>query len=375
MVSWSFQIARIRGIPLKAHVSFLLVLPLLALLFSAQVRGAAQATQVPPGQLEGGSLLWGLLVALGLFLSVLLHELAHAFYALSHGGRVSSITLMMIGGVTRLEEAPRRPRHEAMMALVGPLTSIALGLLCFALFVLLRGSTLFHLQLGLAMLAWLNVVLGLFNLLPAFPMDGGRILRALLIPRLGLLQATRTAALVGKGFAVLFGLVGLTTNPLLLLIAFFVFLGADAESRQVVLRQTLEPLRVHQLMTPRTRSLQASDSLEQALARLEQERQLALPVSEGERVVGVLSLQRVRRASAQERQGAFVSALMQPLTPLPAEEQAWSAVQRLGAERLPLLPVVHGGRLVGTVGEEDILRALAMSELRRPAQRRREVPT
>ncbi|RKG56998.1 site-2 protease family protein, partial [Corallococcus exercitus] len=136
---------------------------------------------------------WGLAVAVGLFVSVLLHEMAHTFYALRHGGEVHGITLMIVGGVSELAQVPKRPRDEALMALVGPLTSLGLAALLGAVTWGVHGLGLFQVQFALFTLAMLNAVLGVFNLLPAFPMDGGRIVRAALTPRLGMVRATKVA--------------------------------------------------------------------------------------------------------------------------------------------------------------------------------------
>jgi len=168
-------------------------------------------------------------VAIALFACVLVHELAHSLYALRKGGRVRDITLLMVGGVSQMSEPPKEVKHEAIMALAGPLVSFALGAE-FHLLRLLADHASFNLRFALFYLGILNLALGAFNLLPAFPMDGGRILRAVLATRMGLVQATRTAAKVGKVFAVVFGVLGvLTINMLLVLIAFFMFIGAEGE--------------------------------------------------------------------------------------------------------------------------------------------------
>jgi Zn-dependent protease len=231
-----FKIGTIRGIPIRVHITFLIVLPILAVGFARTFRVAAHLAEVPPEKVTGSPFLWGVGMALALFLSVLLHELGHSLYSIRKGGKVRDITLLMIGGVSQMSEMPREPRHEAMMALVGPLVSLGLGVLLYGLHALSAGTS-FGIQFGLFYLAGLNLFLGLFNLLPAFPMDGGRILRGVLTPRLGALRATRIAATVGKVFAVLFGIWGLLTlNLILVLIGFFVFVGAQSEQRATMMK-------------------------------------------------------------------------------------------------------------------------------------------
>jgi Zn-dependent protease len=257
-----FQIGTVRGIPIRIHFSFLLILPFLAYLFSQSFVEAARLAGVPPAQLSGAPWMWGLLVALALFASVLLHELAHSLYALAHGGKVRSITLLMIGGISELTEAPRRPAEEAWMALAGPATSLLAGGAFYLLLVVTRGRVGFDVRFALYYLAQLNVVLGLFNLLPAFPLDGGRILRALLSRRHGPVRATQVAVAVGKAIAVLLGLAGLASgNFLLAIIAFFVFVGAQAEQHAVLVRAILGELRVRELMSSEPVSVAPEDDL------------------------------------------------------------------------------------------------------------------
>lgn len=360
----AFKIATLRGIPIRVHFSFLLILPFLAVLFGQVFRGAALAADVPPEQLMGHPLLWGLGLAVALFLAVLVHELAHSLYALRKGGEVSDITLLMIGGVSRITRMPDGPRHEALMALAGPVTSLLIGGLFLGGYVLLEGARSFNLRFAVFYLGALNVFLGLFNLLPAFPMDGGRILRALLTGRLGRVRATQTAGLLGKGFAVLFGLLGLFSgNFILLIIAFFVYMGAEGESREVLMQSLLNRVRVHELMTPRTAAVAAEDSLEEVAARMQAERRRALPVLEDGRVVGLVTLAAVRQVPVPRRAQMRAREAALPVPGLSPEATAWEAMREMGQRRLPQLPVVRDGLLVGTVTQEDILRGMELREL------------
>jgi Zn-dependent protease len=293
-----FRIATIRGIPIRIHVSFLFVLPLLAFGFARAFQAAAELAGVPPSFVTGRPWLWGLGVALALFVSVLVHELAHALYAVATGGRVRGITLLMIGGVSEIAEAPKGPRREGIMAFVGPVVSLALGALFFLLH-LAAARASFSLRFALFHVAMLNTFLGLFNLLPAFPMDGGRILRALLTPRLGIVRATGVAARVGQVFAVLFGIWGfLSWNMFLVLIAFFVFSGAQAETRAVVVKALLGDLHVRDVMrsqppmatiAPEASALSPSDDLAKALRLMSEQDLTEVPVTEGARLVGTVS--------------------------------------------------------------------------------------
>ncbi|HEX8818599.1 MAG TPA: site-2 protease family protein [Archangium sp.] len=360
----AFRIATLRGIPLRVHYSFLLVLPFLVLLFGQAFRAAAEAAQVPPERLLGSPYLWGLGLAVSLFLAVLVHELAHSLYALRKGGEVSDITLMMIGGVSRITRMPEGPRQEAVMAFAGPATSLVLGGLFLALSVPLAHARSYNLYFAVFYLGSLNVFLGLFNLLPAFPMDGGRILRALLAGRLGRVRATRVAGAIGKLFAVVFGLLGLFGgNFILVIIAFFVFMGAEGESRQVDMESRLARVRVRELMVARTASVDAEDSLGEVAERMRLERRRALPVVEGGRVVGLVLLASVRQVPAERRAQVRVRQVAQPVPELTPEATAWEALKEMGQRRLPQLPVVQDGVLVGTVTQDDVMRGLELREL------------
>ncbi|HYO65218.1 MAG TPA: site-2 protease family protein [Archangium sp.] len=365
-MSGAFKIATLRGIPIRVHYSFLLVLPLLAWLF-----GLTLASGFGAERLRGHPLLWGVGLVVSLFLSVLVHELAHSLYALRKGGQVSDITLMMIGGVSRITRMPEGARHEALMALAGPATSLGLGVLLLLGAVPLSAAGAPDVSFAVAYLGGLNIFLGFFNLLPAFPMDGGRVLRALLTGWLGRVRATQTAALVGKGFAVLFGLVGLfglpglwpSGNPLLLLIAVFVFMGAAGESREVLMQSLLSGVRVRELMTPRTSAVGAEEWVEAVDARLRAERRRALPVLEDGRVVGLVTQEAVLRVPARRRGEVRVREVARPVPELTPEAGAWDALREMGQRQLPQLPVVQDGLLVGTLTREDLVRGIQRREL------------
>ena len=232
-MSSALQIARVGGIPIRIHYSLLVLFPLFAWHFT-------------PGLGTGvAAWLWGLAVAALLFASVALHELGHATLATAMGVRVAEIMLLPIGGAARLEKMPSRPWQEFLLALAGPAVSLILAAASrwaaggvYHQWHWLRASQV------LANIAWINLALALFNLLPSFPMDGGRVLRALLTPWLGRLGATRLAARIGQGLALIFGVVGAYPpfNLALVAIAFFVYAAAGAEYRQVLREESAPPL-------------------------------------------------------------------------------------------------------------------------------------
>ncbi|GHG67968.1 site-2 protease family protein [Comamonas sp. JC664] len=370
----SFQIGSFRGIPIRVHFSLVIVLPVLAFLFGGAFRRAAEVAEVPSERLSGSPALWGLAVAVGLFASVFVHELAHTVYALRRGGTVRSITLMMVGGVSELTEAPPRPRDEALMAAVGPLTSILLAVLLGGATWLLQEAGSFNAQFALFYMASLNLFLGVFNLLPAFPMDGGRIVRASLTGRLGAVRATQVASLLGRGFAVLFGVWAvLSFNPFLAVIAFFIFMGAQGEAQQVRMKATLERVPVADLMTPRRVGVSAGASLEETLWALRRERLLLLPVTEGDRPVGQVALEVVRSVPDAERMTRTAREVMQPAVVVRLDEDGWVALRRMAEEEVPQLVVVEpDGTLAGTLDVNDVQRGMTLYQAREERRGRRE---
>lgn len=217
----SYHIGRVFGIPVKIHITLIIVLPILALQIAAAMR------------IE--SLLWGLVAAIGLFASVALHELGHSVVALSKGVRVRQILLLPIGGLAQLDRMPEDASDEIHIAIAGPIVSLGLALFFYVLVALFGSAqpglivTLFGVLFGM------NLILALFNLLPSFPMDGGRVFRAWLTPRIGRVAATRIAAKTGRYMAMALGLWGLLQASLLTLaVAVFIYMAAGAEYRMVV---------------------------------------------------------------------------------------------------------------------------------------------
>jgi Zn-dependent protease len=220
-MSWSIRFARVAGIDLKIHLTFLLFLIWIGATYFA-VGGATVAWQ-------------GILFILLLFACVLLHELGHALTARAYGIHTEDIILLPIGGVARLERIPTDPKQELLIAVAGPLVNVVIAaLLIYYLGHRAAMSDFDDLNMPrvamLSKLASVNIGLVLFNLIPAFPMDGGRILRSILAMRMNYVRATQIAAYIGQGLAIVLGVIGFFTNTFLLFIAFFVFMGAQQEA-------------------------------------------------------------------------------------------------------------------------------------------------
>lgn len=249
MFDQNITVFRLWKIPVKLNVTLLLFIPYVAFIATRQFAGFAERLGAPAEELHLPPFVWGLLLSVALFVSILIHELAHCLVARKQGSEVQSITLMALGGVSQLR-GEVRPENEAWMSVVGPLASLGLAALSYGAFVLLPLPP--EAAAALLVIAWMNLALGVFNLLPAFPMDGGRVLRGLLVGRIGRSRATRVATNVGKVMAAVFAVYGLITfNLILILIAAFVYLGASAEQGRFAARDVLHHVAVTDVMTSR----------------------------------------------------------------------------------------------------------------------------
>lgn len=355
-MTWSIKLFSIKGIEVKVHLTFLLILI-----------WAAYSWGVQAGQGTTGAL-FGVVVTVLLFVCVTLHELAHSLTAMRYGATVREITLLPIGGVAQMEEIPAKPAQELKMSLVGPLTNIAIAILliliCLPLEVhsMMSVGELFQL-LGttswrglVAYLVSANLALGLFNLLPAFPMDGGRVLRAFLAMRMDYARATAIAVLVGQGLALLLGLWGFMSGGFtLIFIAIFVYLGAGQEGRMVEVKSVLEEMRVHQAMSRPVQSLTPTDPVTRAVELILQGLQADFPVLEGGRLVGMLTEGDVLSALHKEGANLPVAQVMRRQFPIARPEESLSEVQeRMSAPGLRTLPVVERDQVVGLLTSQDI---------------------
>jgi Zn-dependent protease/predicted transcriptional regulator len=351
---------RLSGIPVSLDISFLIVLPLFAFLIGSQLPVYLRLLQLsaPPELLQGPTpYLLGLLAALGLFLSVLLHELGHALTARAYGVQTREITLWLLGGVAQLERIPRDRGAEAVIAIAGPIVSVLLS----GLFGLMRGLVPTEAIVGqflLGYLAFINLILALFNLLPALPLDGGRILRSLMALYRPYLEATRAAVTISKVLAFALGLLGLLIgNLFMLLIAFFVFMAASAEAEQAMINRTLEGLLVRDLMTRQVSTVPPTLTVADLLEKMMQERHVGYPVVEEGRLLGLISLEDLNGASPQTQ----VRERMRPPLQLDENTEALAALQRMAEQGFSRLLITDtNGNLIGILSKTDLLRALQL---------------
>jgi Zn-dependent protease/predicted transcriptional regulator len=346
-MSWSWKIGRVAGIEVRIHATFLILLVWVAAAEFLSGHGARAA-------------LLGTLLLLAVFGIVVLHELGHALAARRFGIRTRDITLLPIGGVSRLESMPSDPRQELLVALAGPAVNGALALLC-AGYLFLRGeagllSEGFAPGVSIAgTLFWTNVSLAVFNLLPAFPMDGGRALRAFLATRMEGSRATQIAARLGQGLALVFGAFGLFFNPLLVFIALFVWMGATQEAAASELREAIQATPVRAAMITDLRTLTPDQPLGDAVRHVLAGFQQDFPVLEGERVVGVLTRKDLVRTLSERGDEAPVRDAMHTefATAEPAELLS-DAFERLDRADSRTVPVLQGSKLVGVLTMDNV---------------------
>jgi Zn-dependent protease len=352
-VKWSFPVARIAGIDVRIHATFLLLLVWFGFVYFAEGGYAAMFT--------------GLTFIILLFVCVLLHEFGHALAARAYGINTPDITLLPIGGIARLERMPDKPWQELVVALAGPAVNVVIA---FGLYLVIGRffglGDLEELAEGrgnlLTQLLSINVILVVFNLLPAFPMDGGRVLRALLAMRLSHGRATRIAAAVGQVVAVLFGLLGLFGgNPFLLFIAVFVFFGARAEASFATFKENAEGTHVAAVMRPTGPVLVTGMTVSDAVQAAMQGHDGVLPVADSSlHLVGMIPADVLARALRWDPTAKIDQMVQRDFAAIVADASLSQAVSVMRQSPQAVFPVVNaGGQLVGMLKREELERALA----------------
>jgi Zn-dependent protease/CBS domain-containing protein len=359
MRSWSIPVGRLFGIEIRIHLTFLF---LLVFLFSTEA-----ATQDATAALR----------VLGLFGivfgSVVLHELGHALVARGSGIPAKGIILLPIGGVTILDEAHAIPdpinawKRDIRIAVAGPAVNLCIaGLSALILLAAIPGFSLtarplLHSSALLRSIVWSNLYLGLFNLLPAYPMDGGRVLRAVFARRADMVQATQRAVRIGHVFSILFMMVGmLMSNWWLVMIGFFLFVGAQLEERSAVFQSVLQSVRLEEVMLTDFVTLSPADTLEDALEKAVHTLQDDFPVVRGVDMAGVISRQKILEALRAEGNG-YVQAVMNPKFDVAAKQESLaSAFRKLSARNLSIIPIVDGQDLVGIVTLQNLMHSMSL---------------
>ena len=356
---WSWKIGRVRGIQIFVHATFVFIVAWAALAgWSEEKTIAGAVSQVA--------------FVLALFACIVLHELGHALMALRFGIKTRDITLLPIGGVARLERMPKEPMQELAVALAGPAVNVVIGIAIAGALWVTGGFSAFTTQAViegsfLERLMIVNVFLVLFNLLPAFPMDGGRALRALLASRLDPLRATRIAAGVGQGMAVIFGLLGLFANPFLVLIAVFVWMGAAQEAAMAQAEALLGSVPAERATIRSFSSIQQDDPLGKVVQLELLTPQTDFPVVDAEgNVTGMLTQAALLRGLREHGpQGTVAEVMVREVPAIDVHETLEEALKKFQTCQCGALPVMREGRLEGLLTREklqafaNIQRALA----------------
>jgi Zn-dependent protease/predicted transcriptional regulator len=344
---WSWKFARIAGIDVYVHATFFMLIAWIALTYWRESQSLAAVVE-------------GVAFILALFACVVVHEYGHALTARRYGIRTRDITLLPIGGLARLERMPDVPIQEFWVALAGPAVNVVLAVLLFG-WLHASGAWESVSRVGVAtgafaervMLA--NVILAVFNLLPAFPMDGGRALRALLATRMEYTRATQSAAAIGQGMAVLFGFLGLQSNPMLIFIALFVWIGAGQEASTAQMKSALAGIPLRRAMLTHFRTLSPASTLGEAIDLLLTGSQQDFPVVADGRVEGMLTRSGLVKAVTRSGRDASVADAMTRQCPsAEASEMLEAVLARLQGRDCHTLPVYERGGLVGLVTMDNV---------------------
>ena len=369
MRSWSIPVGRLFGIEVRIHLTFVF---LLVFLFSFSTEAATQDATATFRVLGLFGIVFG---------SVVLHELGHALVARGSGIPAKGIILLPIGGITILDEAHAIPdpinawKRDIRIAVAGPLVNLfiaglsALVLLAAIPNFSLTARPLLHSGALLRSIVWANLYLGLFNLLPAYPMDGGRALRAVFSRRVDMVRATHRAVRIGHVFSILMIMLGMLISSRaetrwdgywLMMIGFFLFAGAQLEERSAVFQSVLQSVRLEEVMLTDFATLSPADTLEDALEKAVHTLQDDFPVVRGSDMVGVVSRQKLLEALRAEGNG-YVQAVMNRIFDVAAKQESLaSAFRKLSAHNLSIIPVVDEQHLVGIVTLQNLMHSMSL---------------
>ena len=348
--AWALNLGVVMGIPLRLHFTFFLLLAWIAFSGSGPNRGL------------------GLLYVIGLFACVMLHELGHSVVAMRYGIRVIEIVLYPIGGVARMDKLPR-PAQELWVALAGPAVNVVLAMVISLAITITHSWAPWENVAVFGGFWWqkllmANIVLAVFNMIPAFPMDGGRVLRALLALKMNEVRATEIAAGIGQFLAIVFGFVGLMYNPFLLFIAFFIFLGAGQEAAMYRGKALVEGLPVSAAMITDFRVLPVGATFQQAADLLLQTSQQDFPVVHGDEVIGLLSRQALLRGLSQQGSDGYVAGSMNREFPRVTQQTSLQEVaEQLQSGEAGCILVMKDEQLLGMVTMENLAELLVMRRI------------
>ncbi|WNY29234.1 Putative zinc metalloprotease Rip3 [Methanimicrococcus stummii] len=375
----SYKIATIKGIPIYVHITFLLVFLLFAFIFAISGWPFGFRSVEPP---IAGYIL-ACLTALLFFVTLLIHELAHSLLAKSYGAKIQSITLFFFGGISAIEnpenEKNMDPSKELNIALAGPLSNMIIGivLLAFNYFAygsifgvpdvanwVTEGLTTFtaNIPTMIFLLGSLNLLLGLFNILPIYPMDGGRVLRAWLAKRHSYEEATNTAVSIGKGFSVVLAIIGIFTNWWLAILALFLYISASEEGKMFKATTILEDIDVKDVMTTDVLTVDESMSLNDFINFVFQKKHPGYPVTKNGIVVGMVTVDDARHVNETERYAFTIKDIMKEIVSVHPDATALEAFNEMGAHAIGRLVVLDDEKMVGIISRTDLMTTIYLKD-------------
>lgn len=348
-MKYSLKIFTLFGIPIELHISFLLLMLFIYLIAFIGIFPVI-------------NILTAVLITL-VFASVVIHELCHSYLAKRYGIKIERIVLLPIGGVSEME-IPKNPAQELRISLVGPVSNLIIAAVGYVFLIVFQNSLSTVLNGLIYYFVIVNLLLGLFNLLPAFPMDGGRILRAFLAERMSFIKATKLAASIGKQFAIMMAIIGVFFNFLLILIAVFVYLGADAEYKSVLISTLLENEKVEDVMSSNVHTVNPDDTVHETLRVMFREKHMGYPVLEDGKLVGIITFHDLSKISENDRSLPIRDIMSRDLILSEPGEELADTIEKLNRNGIGRVPVVENGELVGIVSKTDITNTLQKKELK-----------
>lgn len=357
-----WTLARIGGVDLKVHMSLIVLLLYIILAANMQFPEAVNQSGIDPTLLSGSPFLWSLLLACSLFFSVILHELGHSFAAQLMGVRVNGITLMMMGGISEMERIPEKPYAEFKISIVGPLINFAIAAILIFLGDRVTSS---NLAFFCYWVGRMNLVLGIFNLLPAFPLDGGRAFRSLLAVRYGMARATSIMVTVARALAWCLGVIAfLSFNFVLLIIAFFIHSAATSELAISVSRGILKGIPAGRIGT-RTPVVDSTHSLDQLAQIMIRSNSRILPVSDATGNIGLISADDLNAIPHESWKTLKISDVMITVSnPVETSQLLDDVAPEIAAAGI--LPLSEGGKIVGIIRYSDFSELVELKSLQQP---------
>lgn len=360
MLKSSLTIMKVAGIPIRIHVSFLIILPFFSWVIATNIGQIARMAAIDPGNVALNPLIIGFILAVMLFISVTFHEISHSLVAQKKGIKINSITLMLLGGVAQMDDDLQNPKDEALMAAAGPLFSLIFGgLLLFIIRPIITGFNA-DIRLMVYYLGYINIFLAIFNLLPAFPSDGGRILRSLIALKTSHYKATKIATAIGKAFALLMGFYGfLYGQIILMLIALFIYIGASQEKETSLMRDVFGPFKVKDLMTEKVITVREDITIAELLDKMLKEKHSGYPVVDSEgNLSGCVTLEDIKDISEQSQELKSVEEVMAcNIISVHPEEDLFEAFKKMSRSEIGRLMVIEDGELIGILTRSDIMKA------------------